>query len=437
MKNNYKNTKVLILGLGINEGGLGAAKFFARQEAQVIVSDLKNKAELKSSIDRLVEFKNTKFVLGEHRFEDIDWADIIIRNQAITPGNKYFQYALEKGKKIEMDVGIFLENVNCRQIIGITGTKGKTTTASLIYTALGHDRNVVLAGNIGKSVLDTLDIIDNQTKIVLELSSFQLQAFDEKKLSPHIAVITNIYPDHLNYHQNMDEYINLKKVIGKYQSGEDFLFIPDKDPVLNSKEFQDGLKGQILHFSPDDLPPNFKPVLPGEHNRLNYSAALAVVKKLGLSPNTALMAMKEFKGAEFRLQLVKKWNSIKFFNDSTATNPDSTIQALKTLPSSILICGGMDKGLSYQGLASQIDKSAKAVFFLDGDATNKIKAFMKHSKIVRSVYSDLQQLLKDVKTEAREGDTVIFSPGATSFNLFQNEFDRGRKFNQAIEKIFK
>lgn len=417
---------ILIFGLGVNQGGVGAARFFAKIGANVKVTDLKTGNELKTSIDQLKEFKNITYTLGEHKNEDIAWANLIIKNPAIKPENKYLLYARENNKLIETDMGIFFKLVKRQQIIGVTGTKGKSTTASLIYEALkiSHLGGVILAGNIGKSVLDSLLLINKDTLVILEISSFQT---DELTISPKYAVITNIYPDHLNYHLDMSSYIDAKKVIAKYQKQGDCLFLNSEDSNLNSPEFIKDIKAKIIFYSANDLPKIFKPTLPGNHNLSNYAAAFAVCKQLGLKDS--LNAMNKFNGADFRLQIIKNWNGITIINDSTATTPDATIEALKTYPNSILIVGGMNKGLSYESLAKTIHELAKKVYFLKGDATDLMND-------TAQTYDNLEVLLNDARKDAKPGDTILFSPGATSFNLFQNEFDRGRQFDKAVEKIF-
>lgn len=428
---------VLIFGLGVNQGGVGAAKFFASQGDSVRVTDLKTKKELKSSIDELRKFK-IKYTLGEHKEEDIDWADLIIKNPAIKPGNKYIYYALKKKRTVQTDIGIFFKLVNPGQIIAVTGTKGKSTTASLIYEALKTKyKNIVLAGNIGKSVLDTIKSVNQETLIVLEISSFQMEGLIACQTSPKYAVITNIYPDHLNYHPTMNSYIEAKRMIAFYQKSSDFLFLNRDDSTLNDQTFIKNLKAKIILYSESDLPITFRPTLPGSHNRQNYSAALAVCKSLGISEEEALKAMNNFKGVEFRLQTIKTWKGVTIINDTTATSPNASIHALKTYPNSILIAGGMNKGMPYQEFAETIDKFAKKVYFLIGDSTDEIKRLMKNKELIIGTYNDLSKLLIDVKIKAQKGDIILFSPGATSFNLFQNEFDRGRKFNEAVDKIFK
>lgn len=442
MENIFKGKRVLVLGLGLNQGGVGVAKFFARSGAKVKVTDLKSKEELQPSLEQLQQFPDIKFTLGEHRNEDIDWADLIIKNPAIKPDNAYLQYAKEKSKEIEMDMGIFLQLVNPSQIIGITGTKGKSTTASLIYEVLKNaGQNVIFAGNIGKSVLDTIPHINKDTLVVLELSSFQLDAFEQHQVSPKWAVVTNVYPDHLNYYQTMEWYIEAKRVIAKYQTDDDYLFLRKGDAITNDPKFLQNLPGKIIYFSASTLSAEFSPKLQGNHNLENMAAALAVSQTLKIPQDNALKTLAEFSGVEFRLQLIYHKKGIGIYNDSAATNPDATIQALKSLPNAILICGGENKNLSYQELAAAIHKYPKAVFFLEGTATDEIikrLAEIGHQSEfkIQGVYSDLEKLLKDVKDLTKPKDTILFSPGAASFNLFKNEFDRGRKFNEAVEKVF-
>lgn len=434
----YKKFKILIFGLGVNQGGLGAAKFFVDQGAEVRITDLKTADELKVSLDKLKVFKDVTYTLGEHKEEDFDWADLIIKNPGVKPGNKYLEYAKLKGKRIEMDMGILLDFISPSQVIGVTGTKGKSTTSSLIYTALKEaGENVVYAGNIGKSVLDIIPFVKENTLVVLEISSFQLEGWDVKKLSPKYAVITNILPDHLNYYQNMMQYAEAKRVIAKYQTTGDYLFINISDHITNSPKFLKGLKGKLTYFSAADLPDDFKPTLAGFHNKVNYAAALAVAKQLGLNTKEALDSMNKFKGVDFRLQVIKEWGNIKIINDTAATGPDAGAVALDAYPNSVLIAGGQNANMPYEKFAEAIENGAKAVFFLEGDATEEIKELIQNKDLIKGTYNNFDELLQDVKDFAKSGDVILFSPGAKSFNLFQNEFDRGHKFNAAVERFFK
>ncbi len=439
MDNPYKGKNILVFGLGLNQGGVGAARFFAKIGANVRVTDLKTKQQLQDSLDQLKAFKNIKYTLGGHKNEDIDWADLIIKNPAIKPGDKYLYYAQKRKKPIETDMGIFFQLVKREHVIGVTGTKGKSTTASLIYEVLKilHPGGAILAGNIGRSVLDTIPFIKDETIVILEISSFQMEGLNGRKVSPKYAVITNIYPDHLNYHSNMNSYIEAKKTIAQYQKSEDYLFLNREDSNLNNPDFLKNLKAQVIFFAGHELPESFKPSLPGSHNRQNYAAALAVCKSLGTSKEDALNAMNKFEGVEFRLQKVKDWHGASIINDTAATSPNAGIYALETYPKSILIAGGMNKGMPYEVYAETVDNLAKKVYLLVGDSTDEIKKLMKKKELIAGIYDDLNLLLEDLKADVKKGDIVLFSPAATSFNLFKNEFDRGRKFNKAVEAIFK
>lgn len=444
LQQDFLGKKVLIFGLGLNQGGVGSANFFARHGATVKVTDLKTSDILKPSLDQLKNFPEIEYVLGEHRFEDIDWADLIIKNPGVKPGNKYIEYAKQKGKIVEMDMGIFLQYVNQKNIIGVTGTKGKSTTTSLIYELLKDTgKKVMLAGNIGISILDSLERIKDDSLILLELSSFQLESFEDKKISPHISVITNIFPDHLNYYSSMEEYTQSKKIIALYQTKDDFLFIPKEDPVISKDKFLKDIQSNIKFFDEQQLPKDFSPKLLGEHNRKNIAAALEVAKLLSIDEKQALEILGNFTGVEFRLQLVQEVKGIKIYNDTTATNPDATIQALKTLSKIredknnglILIAGGMNKNMPYEELAKAIDEYSNEVYLLEGDASEQIQKMINPEKI-KGVFDNLEKLLLTIKSYIKPGDVLLFSPGATSFNMFQNEFDRGRKFNAAVEKVF-
>ena len=427
---------VLVFGLGLNNGGVGSAKYFAQKGENVRITDLKSAKVLKSSLDQLKDFPIT-YTLGEHKNEDIDWADLVIKNPAVKPDNSYIEYAKKIGKRVEQDMGIFLDFVNPSQIIGVTGTKGKSTTASLIYEVLKKaGRNAILAGNIGTSVLDTISQIKPDTLIVLEISSFQLESFDQHQVSPHWALITNIYPDHLNYYCCFDDYVFAKKIIAKFQTKSDLLFLRKNDRVTTDKLFLKDLKGQIIYFSSDDLTENFHPILEGQHNLENIAAAFAISQEFNINSNVCLKYLAQFKGVPFRLELIKKWQGIKIFNDTTATGPDAGIKALQTFPNCILIAGGMNKNMPYDEYVKILEKNAKKVFFLEGDSTNEIKKLIKNKDLIAGEYNNLEKLLRDVKAKVKSGDIILFSPAATSFNLFQNEFDRGRKFNKAVQKVF-
>ena len=174
----------------------------------------------------------------------------------------------------------------------------------------------------------------------------------------------------------------------------------------------------------------------GEHNLENIAAVYQLGKTLGLDEKNILNTLSQFRGIPFRMELIKEWNRVKIINDTAATSPESGVQSIQTFPNCILICGGMNKKMDYRKFAEVVDKNVKAVFFLEGDSTEEIKKLMKNQNLIMGTYNNLEKLLTDVKTQVNLGDIILFAPSATSFNLFQNEFDRGRKFNRAVEKVF-
>lgn len=443
----FKDKRVLIFGLGLNQGGVGSAKFFASNGAKVRVTDLKNADVLKPSLEQLKQFQDIEYTLGEHKNKDINWADLIIKNPAIKNNNPYLKYALKKGKTVETDFSIFLEYANLKKIIAITGTKGKSTTASLIYESLkAVGENVIFAGNIGKSILEIIPHLDKNPWVIVEISSFQLQALKGKNFAPFIAVITNIYPDHLNWHSSMKEYIAAKKMIAINQSSSDYLVVSCQESL--DSEVTRGIKSKILTSCGEDFTEDFLIYYPsidflllkGSANMENYATAAIVCSILGISHGVTFKAFQQFKGVEFRMQEIGIFKGIKIINDSTATNPVATIEAIRVIDSPcILITGGMNKGLEYHKLAAEIERgNVKSLYLIEGDATLELQKYIRDTSIIKGkgLYNNLEELLNEVKEKTQPGDVILFSPGATSFNLFQNEFDRGRKFNEAVQKVF-
>jgi UDP-N-acetylmuramoylalanine--D-glutamate ligase len=274
---------VLIFGLGLQGGGVGSVKFFSHFSRSIRVTDLKTEEQLKESLDALKDISFTK-TLGEHRETDIEWADIVVVNQDVwnkAPDSPYIVLAQKMGKQIETETGLFCELCQC-PIIGITGTRGKTTTTVAISSILkAAGLSVVLGGNIPQSEnLEMLEKTRTADYAVLELSSFQLHGLHLKKISPHIAVITSISPDHLSSYPSMEAYVEDKKAVYCYQKPGDHLVI--KEGSKWSKLFSEEACSSLHYFSSDTLPPDLSLSLPGKHNRENMGAAYVVGKILGL-----------------------------------------------------------------------------------------------------------------------------------------------------------
>lgn len=425
------------MGLGLHGGGVGVAKFFCSQGADVSVTDLKTEAQLSESIKKL-EGLRIKYSLGGHKEADFISTDLVIRNPDVPSTSPYLEIARKNKVAIETDINLFLK-MSGAFVIGVTGTKGKSTTASLIYHILkNNSKGVFLAGNIGVSPLELLGKIKKGDTVILELSSFELEGLTQ---SPNVAVITNILPDHLNRYGSMAEYMAAKKIIFKYQKRSDILVLNKDDQAV--RRFAEEAPSKVYYFSLDNKPKavkldGFK--LLGEHNLSNLLAAIEVATLLKVPAKIIEKSLKSFKGVPSRQEFIKEVNSVKYFNDTTATMPEATIMAINVLlenfPESrlILICGGMDKGLKYNELAKIIRERIDELIMLPGTGSNKIEIGLSNYERIHKV-SSMQEAVKTAQKLSKKGDVVVLSPATTSFNLFKNEFDRGNQFVEAVKKL--
>ncbi len=438
---NFQKKKVLIMGLGLQGGGLGATKFFVEQGAKVTVTDLKTEKELDKSLRVLKSLgKQISFVLGGHREEDFKNADLILRNPDVRRDSPYLKIAGENKIPVEMEESLFLKLCpNLENVIGITGTRGKTTTTHLVGEILKKAGfQTFLGGNLrGVSSLSLLDQITPEAKVVLELSSWQLQGLGNDKISPHIAVLTNLYEDHLNRYKNMKEYINDKKNIYRFQNRDDYFVLNKRIPTLHRDDAVTEAKAKVIWFSVEDVPleirKNFS--LPGEHNLENLAAAYRVAKILGIPDKIILKAVKNFEGVPFRLQKIAQIDGVTYVNDTTSTTPIATIAALKTYKAVILICGGASKNLDTTEMVKEIIKRVKAVVLLEGSGTEELKSKIKSKVKILGPFNNLETTMGQARNLTEEGDIILLSPGFASFGMFTNEFERGERFNEIVKSF--
>ncbi|MDO8340437.1 MAG: UDP-N-acetylmuramoyl-L-alanine--D-glutamate ligase, partial [Candidatus Woesebacteria bacterium] len=328
---NYINKKVAIIGYGLE--GQDVEKFLKSKEAKVTILDQKFDKNYLSNLEKF---------------------DLIVRSPGVYPYKKELIKASKNGIRITTPTHIFLDEFNGK-VIAVTGTKGKGTTSTLIYEILKKAKfDVFLGGNIGKPLLELLSKLKSSSYVVMEISSFQLI---DLPVSPDIAVILNITLDHLDWHENKEEYIEAKKNIVKYQKTSDWAIINKEYKVSSS--FARETKANIMYFSKKTLKNEFKKdlTLRGEHNLENIAAAVSVSKVLNIDEKIILKVVRRFKGLEHRLEFVRKLKGIKFYNDSFATGPQSTIAAINSFTEDeTLILGGSDKGLDYLELGKIISK---------------------------------------------------------------------------------
>ncbi|MCS7200854.1 MAG: UDP-N-acetylmuramoyl-L-alanine--D-glutamate ligase [Patescibacteria group bacterium] len=484
MNNNnlFKNKKVLIFGLGSLGGGVATAKWFFKQGARLRITDFKTGEELRHSLEKLKDIK-AEYILGKHRYEDIEWADYIIVNPAVTFRNEYIKYAIRKGKNVENDCSIFFKNVK-GDVIAFTGTRGKTTTTNwtyfLIEKILGRNRMVIGGNQKDKSLLKILNKNSSHRLFVVEISSFQLEFYSKNIKAPMIAGITSIFNDHLNRYSSMEEYVRTKMKIFQNQKENDYLLLnlDNKwtDFILRGKP-----RSQVYFISLEKIPSrllgayyfkdhiiirdkdevldlgNFKnfEFKYGEHNLSNLLFAILstyiFLKKNNFNlPKNIRNIIFQLKTPKYRQEIVYQSKKLLIVNDSAGTSPDAVISAIKRFKkfseNIILITGGTDKNLDFRELARFLSVNIKSsnLIFLEGSATDKLIHDLKSFKLpIINQHRTLKDCFHNALELAKKFDksVIIFSPGSASFEKFKNEFDRGKKFESLvkilIEKINK
>lgn len=451
----FEDKRILVMGLGVHGGGVGVAKFLAERGARVTVTDMKQADELQDSIRALAGLP-IAYRLGEHSEADVLNSDMVVRNPAVPRAHPLLQLAAAQHIPVEMEISLFF--LLCpAPIIGITGTKGKTTTALLTGAMLKEkDSRTVVAGNLRVSALDLLGQIDATTPVVLELSSWQCEGLEAHQTSAQLAAITNLYPDHLNRYADMTDYASAKALIFKYQRPADAVVLNADQKV--SHDFAAVAPGEVLWFSrtqridgvclggDDIVQQKGEQVsliakrsdlhLMGEHNLENALAAAAIALRAGVTPAQIRSALQKFEGVPHRLELVRELNGVRYINDTTSTAPAAAIAALKAVGRNIiLIAGGANKGLDFEAMGRSAALRSKWILLLDGDAYDQLDAMIRYggggAKIVGRFYSLADALHKAVEL-ARSGDTVLLSPGCASFGMFKNEFERGDQFRELV-----
>ncbi len=435
-----KGKQVTVLGLGLLGKLLGDIQFLSKNGASVTVTDLKTAKELKSSIDALKGYKNITFVLGEHRMQDFENKDFIIKGQGVPLDSLYIAHARKNGIPIEMDETLFFKFAPDVRMIGITGTRGKTFTTELIYHILKKSgKRAHLGGNIkGTAALPLLSKVKKGDFVVFELSSWQLQGFGEAQISPEIAVFTSFMPDHMNYYKNdIDLYFKDKAQIFLHQKKDDVLVVRSAlMPLVKGKT-----KGKLIATTSADIPKNWKLKTPGEHVRENASCAVAVARYLKIPETKIKAAVESFKGVPGRLEFVRKYKGISIFNDTCATTPEACVAGLAALAplakphNLILLAGGTDKALDAKALANAIPEFANQVVLLKGSGTEKLKPLLAQKGFTFSEELDLKKQVARAVKSAQKGDIVLFSPAFSSFELFKNEYDRGEQFVKIIKGL--
>jgi len=442
--------KLVVLGGG--ESGVGTALFGKKRNYQVFLSDF---GTIKSNYKNVLIQNGIDWEEGKHTEEKILDADIVMKSPGIPDSVSIVQKIRKNKIEIVSEIE-FASQFSKAYTIGITGSNGKTTTTLLAYHLLkSAGLNIGLAGNIGKSYAEQV-ANENYDGFVLELSSFQLDGI--KNYAPHIAVITNITPDHLDrYNYNFQEYIEAKCRITKNQKKNDYLIYDADDLEIQkwlkknttqaqligfslTKEIKNGTylndKNIIMNFdkqttilSADILP------LEGKHNLKNAMAAATIANILRVRKQTIRESMMSFHGVEHRMEKVLKIKNVQYINDSKATNVNSVFYALESIKTPIVwIAGGQDKGNDYSDLLPLVYHKVKAIICLGVDNQKLFETFGQLIEIMIET-QDMDEAVQIADRIAKPGETVLLSPACASFDLFENYQERGNKFKQAIRKL--
>lgn len=402
---NLKNKNVAILGLG--EDTKDCLPWLEKQGAKITVLD-----ELKGD-----------------RFDKLDRFDLLVRSPGVYRYRKEFE-----GLNVTSKTKLFFDLFPREKIIGVTGTKGKGTTSTLIYEILKEaGKKVVLGGNIGAGIFDYIDKENDIDFVILELSSFQL--IDLEK-SPHIAVVLMVTSEHLNWHKSLKEYVDAKINIVAHQKSSDFTIVNKDYP--NSVKIGKSATGQVIWVSKDALKnmTDDEIGLRGGHNRENVVAAATVGKILNIKESIIRSVIKNFHGLEHRLELVKKVRGVSFYNDSFSTVPETAIAAVKSFfEPTIIILGGSSKNSNFSELGKVIDnsKNIKLVVSIGAEGP-KITKFIKNKKVLR-VDGKMDKIVEMAYNNAVSGDVVLLSPACASFDMFKSYKDRGQQFKDAVNKL--
>lgn len=446
--------RVLVMGLGLFGGGVGAVRFLCREGARVTVTDLRPEEALRESLNALDSLP-VVYRLGGHEAADFRAADLIVANPGVPRSSPYLNVAGERGIPVTTEICLFAER--CRApVVGITGSSGKTTTTSLVGEMMRRRRpRTMVGGNIGGSLLDKLDEITADARVVLELSSFQLDRLTDLKWSPQTAVITNFAPNHLDIHGSLQAYRRAKRQILAHQGARDVAVLNGDDPEV--RQWSGGGRrivfsaqpasaahvyldeGEIRHRigrSEKTVCPAGAVALPGRHNLSNALAASAAALSSGVAEADIAAVLSTFKGVPHRLERVAEIRGVAYYNDSIATSPDRTHVALSALPPGVvLIAGGYDKGLTFDALGRQIGRRVSHLI-LTGQTADAIAASVPAGSPTRILrVGSLDEAVSAAARRAGPGGTVLFSPASASYDCFRNYTERGERFRQLVFNV--
>lgn len=450
--------RVTVMGLGSFGGGLGAVQFLLERRANITITDLKTRDELSSALAKLDLDTGITLHLGRHIESDFINVDLIVVNPAVPPNSDFLQVARQSGVATTTEMNLFWQ-FNRGRTVGVTGSNGKSTTTALIHgilEAAGH--RCWLGGNIGRSLLPHVDDIQPQDWVVLELSSFQLEDLDRIQASPHVAVVTNFSPNHLDRHGTLDDYRFAKQTILRWQDESDIAVLNADDPDVRdwnstSRRFTFGTQddgnsgvsasnGRFLvraNNRTQIVPLSEWLHLPGEHNLHNAMAATCATMAIGIDQQAVQCGLERFSALPHRLQFIAEADGRRFYNDSLATTPESAIAAIRSFDRPIvLLAGGYDKQVDLSKMADAIATQVKVVALMGTTGPLLEELINKHqsaNRAVAKVCTSFSESFDWAVTHSAPGDVILLSPGSASYDWFENFADRGEQFAGLVQSL--
>ncbi|MHC4599751.1 MAG: UDP-N-acetylmuramoyl-L-alanine--D-glutamate ligase [Planctomycetota bacterium] len=451
----FRGKKVTVMGLGLFGGGAAVTRFLHGLGAEVTITDLRSEQVLAPSLASL-DGLGLRFVLGRHDESDFEGADAVIVNPAVPPSSPFLAVARSRGVRLESETNLFFRACRSRWIVGVTGSNGKSTTTALTGAMLAEaGLPIRVGGNIGKPLIEEVFDIGVEDRVVLELSSFQLEDLDRLAVSPRIGVLTNLTPNHLDRHATMEAYVRAKETLFRHQA-------PGDTAVLNaddgrSRALAENVPGRVVLFSTaETLSEGFslngealvarrsgeetvllerkELSLPGRFNAANALAAAAASLAAGADPGAVGRAARAFRSIPHRLERIGERRGAVWYNDSIATTPESTVAALSAFQGGIvLIAGGYDKKLDLEPICRASAEKARAVVLMGATAGRLAEGLERAGggpEIARA--GSIEEAVGKAAALCRPRDAVILSPGAASYDMFLNFEERGNRFRELV-----
>lgn len=452
-KQELKGKRIAVIGAGVSN--LPLLVFLCQMDCDVSLFDRKTLEEMDEKTKSTLKELSVSLFLGEDYLEHLAFFDVIFRSPSFLPTNPLLVKEKERGALVTTEIEQVIRLTPSR-VIGVTGSKGKTTTTTIVHhilTNLGY--HTYLGGNIGVPLFDKLDEMKESDIVVLELSSFQLMNME---VSPDIAVVTNISPDHLDIHGSYLEYIEAKKNIFNHQKDTDCLVLNEDDPIVSQffkeaigrvkyfgeRKYEDCyiLNGDFIQYNGESVIDTRKLKLRGKHNYLNLCAALnAICPYINVTYETLERIACDIPCVAHRLEFVREIDGVKWYNDSASTTPDKSIAGILAFKERlVLIAGGYDKNIAYDSIAAPILEHVSQLILFGATKDKIYQAVMQLSKetgktIPIYMLDSLEEVVRVAEEVSEPGEVVLFSPASASFDMFKNAYQRGDQFKELVKNL--